>query len=212
MNKNEMTNLSQYTKYPDIYKKTYWNGDMKKYCSDLIFENRNKFVKEFNIKKICKNKNLPSYLMKYIKPFFNKDYFESYLTNSNNFICVVHDIYDVFECMKTNCHNHGWKPIYKIFNDSSNSYVIELIRGEKYHNTNYYMTKLLTINALISFEIFDEKYLNNILLDYCVEYKSRTQLLKEIRNKYKKQLQEDDDGTYFHEYIKELDNLSLIDM
>jgi hypothetical protein len=79
----------EYTQFPKIFSKTYW-GNFKLLnehpCPEYIFENRNEFIKYFNIKSVYK---MPYNMQKKYDYIFKEgDHFEIYKTNDKKIIIV----------------------------------------------------------------------------------------------------------------------------
>ena len=127
----------EHTKYPKIYKKTYW-GQFEKFVDLNIINNRNEFIEDFNIDRKCK----------FTKKFFkNNPKFEHYMTNEPN-------VFDHTEAYRDNNNNYvivvspygecddflfdlGFTRLYNLYSHSSYSYVICLDKNTKYDQFQY---------------------------------------------------------------------------
>lgn len=120
-----MTSLNhEKTEYSKIYRNTYWgNGGFNNDMS--IIENRNKFIKDYNIKNIC-NKRIPLYIHEIIDR--NKkswrDHQEVYKNKNNEYVLIISPYYgdDKDDLIKI-IRNYGWDLIYNLYNDFSLSFV-----------------------------------------------------------------------------------------
>lgn len=129
----------KYTKYPNIYKKTYW-GQLETikdplYCNvDFnIINNRNEFVEEFIIDRKCKFtkkffKNNPKFkdYMKNERGAF--DHIETYRDNNNDYVIVVSPYLECDDLL----FDLGFERIYNLYSRSSYSYVLYLVKNTKY--------------------------------------------------------------------------------
>jgi len=82
--------LYDLTKYPKLFCCVYWGRfKLDNFNNDVdVFENRNKFVEEFKITKVCK---MPKYVEKNIEIEYKKniiDHLECYRTDEKDYILV----------------------------------------------------------------------------------------------------------------------------
>ena len=112
------------TDYPEIYRNVYWgNFEYDKNEEINIIDNRNKFIKEFDIKNIVKNQresmcNFKCLLKNSINHFF--DHCETYKTEYGSYIYITspYKIYDEDEIF-------GFKKLYNLYSNNSNTFYIE---------------------------------------------------------------------------------------
>lgn len=129
----------EYTKYPKIYKKTYW-GQFETikdplYCNvDFnIINNRNEFVEEFNIDRKCKftkkffknNAKFKDYMSNEPSVF---DHIEAYRDKNNHYVIVVSPYGRCDDFL----YDLGFTRLYNLYSHSSCSYVICLDKNTKY--------------------------------------------------------------------------------
>lgn len=116
------------TKYPDVYKKTYW-GRSKFLFSDknnVVIKNRNSFINDYEID-INYKKKKPTFLSNYTFELKNKyltlgDHPEVYKNKNGDWVLIVSPysncIDDTEFILKT-----GFKRIYTLYDESSVSYI-----------------------------------------------------------------------------------------
>jgi len=129
----------KYTKYPNIYKKTYWGQfetiKDRLYCNvDFnIINNRDIFVEEFNIDRKCKftkkffknNPKFKDYMSNEPNVF---DHIEAYRDKNNDYVIVVSPYGRCDEFLD----DLGFTKLYNLYSHSSCSYVICLVKNTKY--------------------------------------------------------------------------------
>ena len=120
MNRLTIKNYEK-TNYPGIYSSTYWGHNNSHYESNNIFQNRNSFIINHNIKKFV------DIYPKYIDNEFNKlnnynDHPECYLTNDNFFILLVSPYIEI------PFNDNGWDKIYNLYSDSAHTYIKKIIK------------------------------------------------------------------------------------
>ncbi len=114
------------TKYPDLFKKTYWGSFIIDNISNItndILNNRNKFIEEFNI---IKRNKLPQYIDKLIEEYRKDlylDHIECYKTSNNNYIIVSSPYGDIH---KDNYINRGWIEYDKLYTKDACTYIITI--------------------------------------------------------------------------------------
>ena len=124
--------FSQQTDYPKLYSQTYWGAfkldgthhkmeNMKK-----IFENRNAFPKEYNIKQIAKLKLLDRYWL-YMnndpdQRKYGYDHLEMYKLDDGK-ILILNSPYDTSQERTKMLEGDGWKKIYELYFDSAHSFI-----------------------------------------------------------------------------------------
>ena len=107
------------TSHPKLFEHVYWgNFDIRNIDLDYIeiFQNRDKFVDEFQIVKRCKN--TPQYVDKYID-YYNKDklhidHREVYENQNVDYVLIT----SPYDSSEGNIERHekcGWKHIYPIY-------------------------------------------------------------------------------------------------
>lgn len=97
-----MTTCSDLTQYPKLYSRTYWGKERAPLISDHwyasyleIIENRNRFIREYDIKKDLNGNKRPGYLSDYIFNLSNGptsdlfDHIEAYGTNDGSIIIIT---------------------------------------------------------------------------------------------------------------------------
>lgn len=120
------------TKYPKIYGQTYWGG-FKKQLNDndnnieILINNRNNFIENYNIKKICNLK----FIRKYVdhlrnlrdKPY-NIDHLETYETFDKKYI-IINSPYNSSKDNEytENLLKEGWILINPLYSDHANTYI-----------------------------------------------------------------------------------------
>ncbi len=113
------------TKYPKIYNQTYWGhfGYDKEKGYDIIYENRNKFIEDYQIKNIYNDKRvrinnkIRNELLK-----VKNDHNESYITKNKN-ILLVNSPYGVSDEEREILINNGWTEIYKLYSHTASTFI-----------------------------------------------------------------------------------------
>ena len=133
------------TKYKNIYRYTYWGSfDAKANKHSInknIYDNRNKFINDYNIKDVYKKP--PQYIYKYIQSLLNHkyknrrffDHVEEYKTNNNDIIIITSPYGDKFNNYKSKylpySLNIGFKKIYQLYSYSGcETYLIHLTKKD----------------------------------------------------------------------------------
>ena len=79
------------TKYPKIYKKTYWGNFKSDENERDIIDNRNKFIEDYGILSICESKTIDRFIHKGknsgYRMFF--DHCEGYKTNDKKYVLIM---------------------------------------------------------------------------------------------------------------------------
>jgi len=124
------------TAYPKIYKSTYW-GTFKLYEEkpderlNKIIENRNNFIKEFNIK--CYEKKLPKYMLMRCEKIINiGDHVEKYKTNDNKLI-ILNSPYEPSEKEHQHFLKLGYIEVQPLYNHFAKTYlfIIDIFTSPK---------------------------------------------------------------------------------
>jgi len=111
------------TKYPELYSDTLW-GFNKWSTDDKLFENRNNFVTDYNIKKYVKNR--PKYIEnEYDKLGRDADHIECYITNDDMYYILIVSPYHDF---KEENKKYGWKRIYDLYCIGGYTYMKKILR------------------------------------------------------------------------------------
>lgn len=128
------------TMYPKIFNKTFWGYFDCKFLDEdkFIFENRNKFIQEYNIKRCCGNK-IPQYIEYDVDLYITKikflginDHRECYLDEDKNYVFIVSPYSrnikegEEDEFLK----NTPFKKIYQLYNPKSITYMM-IIKNHK---------------------------------------------------------------------------------
>jgi len=110
----------EHTKYPQLYKNTYW-GKFQSNSNPKIIENRNNFVKKFNIQE-CITK-IPQYISKIIdetRLYITLDHLECYRTTDKQIIIVSSPYSDTISQDYIKC---GWISIEMLYNEAAITYI-----------------------------------------------------------------------------------------
>ena len=117
------------TKYPIIYKKTYWGKIDYDNSFNKIIMNRNIFIENLNIIKSL-NK-VPQYISNEYKNYDFIDHVEVYLTNDRKYV-IISSSYSEY---KEQYYKYKWIKINKLYNNNSHTWIkiIEMLpkRGVK---------------------------------------------------------------------------------
>lgn len=143
-------NFCDFTKYSRIYKKTYWGnfktGENENREEELkdIFENRNKFITDYEIKDI-KNKQMRD-IEKYINylknSYKNIDHLEIYKLKNNDYLFLNSPYVD------NNYNMDGWNKIYKLYNNTAESF-IKIVKLEEIKNSYPKLTQKDHLNKIL---------------------------------------------------------------
>lgn len=131
----EDPSVSSLTKYPKIFDNTYWGAwrqkKNNKTITDDIINNRNKFIKDYNIKS-CPRKT-PRYVDKYTNRNVYRylDHTEEYITNDGYYILISSPYANEDEHIK-----NGWVEIDKLYSTSATTFMKKIKRGYQYHKDN----------------------------------------------------------------------------
>jgi len=110
-----------------MFKNTYW-GNFEYNGSNLkneIIVNRNKFIKDYGIRRKIKNKNVPKYVKKsYCDGNFLKDmdHIEVYETFVNNYL-IVNSPYRFDDYEPIFLNDNGWYEIYKLYSSDARTFI-----------------------------------------------------------------------------------------
>ena len=111
------------TNYPDIYYNTYWGHNRCEY-DDRLFNNRNNFINDYNIKKYVSNR--PNYIENEYKNLGrDADHMECYITNDDMYYILIVSPYHDFEDENK---NYGWELIYNLYSMDSYTYMKKIMR------------------------------------------------------------------------------------
>jgi hypothetical protein len=109
---------SEMTMYSKLYDGTYWSNFKSSEDKSEIYDNRNRFKEEYNIKKYIRCP--PRYILKetYNNTLF--DHVEHYRTNNRTYIIVsspyAPNVDELYESI-------GWTKIYKLYTNSATTYI-----------------------------------------------------------------------------------------
>lgn len=187
MNSRNYIKDYQKTNYPKIYQATYWGHSMYTGGGEDVFNNRNNFITEFNIKKYKENRPLST--SKLYRYYFGKgiyDHTECYNTHDKNILVFINSptypletCTDINEIEKWNhMQNVGWRR-YNCLYQGSTTYIV-VINKEEFKQISFKKKKQIT---------FKQKY---------ERYKETNDLLDNI-NDLKEQIEE------FKKTLKELE-------
>lgn len=125
-----MTTFSDLTQYPNLYSSTYWGNfkaplkSDKYYASDLeIIQNRNRFVRDYDIKKSLNGGDRLDYISEYIDRLLNSptgnffDHVEAY-SRSDGMIIIITSPYMINESQ-----HESFDPIYKMYARDAFTYI-----------------------------------------------------------------------------------------
>jgi hypothetical protein len=106
------------TNYPRIYVHTYWGafstGDHHT-GNDEIIHNRNRFIREFNIKKSAdRPKYIQKMLDKYKADKLDLDHIETYINHNNEYVILSSPYYPT-ETDQQKYSENGWISIYNLY-------------------------------------------------------------------------------------------------
>lgn len=127
------------TDYPKLYKSTYW-GTFKCYEEkpderlNKIIENRNNFIKEYDIK--CHEKKLPKYMLMRCEKHINiGDHVEKYKTNDNKLI-ILNSPYSPSEKEHEQFLKLGYIEIKPLYNHFAKTYlyITDIVTSQKKYN------------------------------------------------------------------------------
>jgi hypothetical protein len=118
------TTYADQTAYPEIYRKTYWGCFTTQQRQlpeeDYIISNRNKFIREYQIK--CCRQKAPQYLYKIMSLDEGLDHVELYETlDDDDYFIVLSSPYGV-EKPKTHIKN-GWIEIYQMYSSDARTFL-----------------------------------------------------------------------------------------
>lgn len=120
------TTYADQTAYPEIYRKTYWGCFITQRQfpeEDYIINNRNKFIREYQIK--CCRQKAPQYLYKIMSLAEEEkrdlDHVELYETLDDDYFIVLSSPYGV-EKPKTHIKN-GWIEIYQMYSSDARTFL-----------------------------------------------------------------------------------------
>jgi hypothetical protein len=117
------------TDYPRIYIHTYWgafpvDGNFNREISnDEIIENRNRFIREFNI---YKSADHPKYIQKILDDCnadkVYTDHVELYINDNKEYV-ILSSPYDMSEATQQKYAEKGWALIYKLYSTTANTFM-----------------------------------------------------------------------------------------
>ncbi len=111
------------TDYPKIYNTTYWGNFTFRGDEDLnnIIENRNSFIKEFDIKSHIKS--LPKYMLMRCEKHINiGDHVEKYKTNDNKLI-ILNSPYYLSDKEKQTFKELGYIEVKQMYSKHATTYM-----------------------------------------------------------------------------------------
>ena len=115
-------NLSDMTNYKKIFSNTYW-GSFDYNCNssisnDLIIKNRNKFIEDYEIKRVVSN--IPNYILNIKERQDSKlDHLECYITKNKEYILVI----SPYNERDLELIEKGWIDIYKLYSTGATTYI-----------------------------------------------------------------------------------------
>ena len=121
--KSERDCYYTHTNYPKIFNQTYWGAfdNSKNKLEEEIIENRNQFIRTYNIKDIKAKSKVPAYINKFIDrnayPFL--DHTEVYITKDNNYIAISSPYADI----NSEHIENGWTEIHALYNMSTKTFI-----------------------------------------------------------------------------------------
>lgn len=119
------------TKYPEIFRTTYWGGFSKQRNNWEIADNRNKFVEDYKIIKY-KGRKAPNYITNYFENNYLYDHPEIYESKDNYVLIVSTYITDNDEeernsfnrgLYHSDLYKVGWEKIYKLYTETATTFV-----------------------------------------------------------------------------------------
>ena len=121
------------TKYPKIFENVYWAKSPYNPEEEAIIENRNEFVRQFDIKKRCK-RLLPLRVTRYTQtPFGNRlphiDHLEVYNDGYGNFV-LVSSPYDG-ERFEEIYKKHDWIEFKNLYSNRTKTFVKFVFKNEE---------------------------------------------------------------------------------
>jgi hypothetical protein len=112
------------TEYPEIFKYTYWGGFLYSNEKANIIENRNRFIREYDIKnhKQTGMKKLCEWLDNEKRTNLDLDHVEIYITNDKQLIVITSPYNHV---NPSDFEDRGWTPIYPLYNRNAYTFMKE---------------------------------------------------------------------------------------
>lgn len=131
------------TKYPKIFKPTYWGGfkHYRTYNPEII-ENRNAFVEEFRLEdlgvkvsRLIKNRSLRrKVLMKYFHDyegvFTDFDHKEVYMINAYEYVIIFSPYSATTEKVDIQLETLGWTRYKELYTKGTRTYLLHLTSGK----------------------------------------------------------------------------------
>lgn len=136
------------TKYPKLFKNTYWgcfntNGRTEEDIREIkkIVENRNRFVEEYQITK--KEKREPKYVREKLNEISNKfdgglDHLEIYKTQNNEYIILNSPYIKKDSKCYSKLKDGGWEEVENLYFDNAISFIIKFKKENKTNNKEYF--------------------------------------------------------------------------
>lgn len=126
-----MTSFYKQTKYPNIFKNTYWGGfDLDDHNNmHEIFNNRNQFIQDFKIKKIntsLKNTAKVNEILSCLPNSNGIDHLEIYEDIDKNIIVVLSPYMDINSNDVLMMNTFGFKNIYQLYFKDAISFVMKI--------------------------------------------------------------------------------------
>jgi hypothetical protein len=103
------------TKYPKIYSRFYW-GSFSDDLNEIIKDNRNKFVLEYDIKNSCK----PPQYVEIETHLKGKDHCEYYLNNNKQYVIIMSP-YENKD--RESFIDKGWNEIYPLYSINAITFI-----------------------------------------------------------------------------------------
>ena len=123
-----------YTNYSNIFEGTYWGNfdlEIADWAFQNIFNNRNKFVVDFNIKKSIKQ--LPQWVEREIN-YGVFDHVEVYRDIHDQYVIIFSNYYSKIDEI---AYNHKFKKYSPLYRDDATTYIKILPRIKKCHEIIY---------------------------------------------------------------------------
>jgi hypothetical protein len=119
--------VSRLTRYPNLFKNTYWGGFSKKkspIITEEIIENRNKFVEENDIfRRFYLHFKVKDYFSYFERcKNFHFDHFEEYKTKDNEII-IIYSNYSGDKQICSFSKYLGFKPYRQLYNIKANTFI-----------------------------------------------------------------------------------------
>jgi hypothetical protein len=113
------------TEYPEIFGRTYWGAFKYNHEVDDIIENRNDFIKKYNIKnkRPLKDKLWQMFSEEKKRTNLDLDHLEVYNTNDNKLIAITSPFKHV---NPSDFEKEGWTSIYPLYYEEAYTFLKEV--------------------------------------------------------------------------------------